>query len=204
MKASYIAILNSIELKGVNKDEYDIANSQFVVLSEAANVFANEIRDRPVTRVFGQVDIKLYADLGTFWNMLPPPDIDSASLDHRIEGDYNSDKNFNHEFQERMLSYSRRVISAHLLVNIGKTSVVPVFGVEEGGGQTRPGQRLGNQLHCFHDIIITDTNGKSDVVTLRNSAKNILRTFYETPKSSDHELEKQRIIAAAANNSCSC
>ena len=94
VKASYTAILNRIELKGVNKDKYDIANSQF----EAANVFANELRDRPVTRVFGQVDIKLYADLGTFWNMLPPPDIDS--LDHRIEGDYNSDKNFNHEFQD--------------------------------------------------------------------------------------------------------
>ena len=94
VKASYTAILNRIELKGVNKDEYDIANSQF----EAANVFANELRDRLVTRVFGQVDIKLYADLGTFWNMLPPPDIDS--LDHRIEGDYNSDKNFNHEFQD--------------------------------------------------------------------------------------------------------
>ena len=48
------------------------------------------------------------------------------------------------------------------------------------------------------DIIIADANGKSDVVTLRTSAKNILRTFYETPKSRDHELEKQRIIAAAA------
>ena len=52
VKASYTAILNRIELKGVNKDEYDIANSQF----EAANVFANELRDRPVTRVFGQVE----------------------------------------------------------------------------------------------------------------------------------------------------
>ena len=48
------------------------------------------------------------------------------------------------------------------------------------------------------DIIIADANGKSDVITLRTSAKNILRTFYETPKSSDHELEKQRLIAAAA------
>ena len=48
------------------------------------------------------------------------------------------------------------------------------------------------------DIIIADANGKSDVVTLRTSAKNILRTFYETPKLSDPELEKQRIIAAAA------
>ena len=52
------------------------------------------------------------------------------------------------------------------------------------------------------DIIIADTIGKSDVVTLRNSARNILRTFYETPKSSDHELEKQRIAAAAKLISC--
>ena len=48
------------------------------------------------------------------------------------------------------------------------------------------------------DIIIADANGKSDVVTLRTSAKNILRTFYKMPKSSDPELEKQRIIPAAA------
>ena len=37
------------------------------------------------------------------------------------------------------------------------------------------------------DIIIADANGKSDVVTLRTSAKNILRTFYEAPKSNDKE-----------------
>ena len=53
------------------------------------------------------------------------------------------------------------------------------------------------------DMIIADANGKSDVVTLRTSAKNILRDFYDTPKSNDPELEKDRIIAAAAELICS-
>ena len=53
------------------------------------------------------------------------------------------------------------------------------------------------------DMIIADANGKSNVVTLRTSAKNILRDFYDTPKSNDPEQEKDRIIAAAAELICS-
>ena len=49
------------------------------------------------------------------------------------------------------------------------------------------------------EILITSINGKSNVVTLRSTADNILQKFYETPKVTDTEAEKLRIIETAAS-----
>ena len=68
-----------------------------------------------------------------FQNMLPLPDIDISKLDYRIEADYNSEKKCDLAFQDEMLEYSRAAISAHLLLNIGKTSTKPEFEVESDG-----------------------------------------------------------------------
>jgi len=48
------------------------------------------------------------------------------------------------------------------------------------------------------EIIITEVNGKTNVVTLWSTATSILRDFYASPKEDDTDLEKQRIISAAA------
>ena len=53
IKASYTAILNKIDLKGVTVEERDIVMSQFRVLSQGANVLVGELRTKPVLIVFG-------------------------------------------------------------------------------------------------------------------------------------------------------
>lgn len=52
--------------------------------------------------------------------------------------------------------------------------------------------------HFVDNIIITDIVGKSSVVTLRETAKSILQTFYNRPQNDNHEDEKKAIIKAAA------
>eukprot|EP00794_Sanderia_malayensis_P002072 gene2072-2349_t len=49
-----------------------------------------------------------------------------------------------------------------------------------------------------HEIVITEINGKQNVVTFRSKARNILHEFYKSYKSDDVELEKIRIIETAA------
>ena len=50
-------------------------------------------------------------------------------------------------------------------------------------------------INQFRDqIIITALAGKSNVVTIRSSAENILRQFYESQKQEDIVSEKYRII----------
>lgn len=51
--------------------------------------------------------------------------------------------------------------------------------------------------HFKEDIIVSDMIGKSDVITLRRTAKSILREFYQTPRNNS-DLEKQAVIEAAA------
>ena len=52
----------------------------------------------------------------------------------------------------------------------------------------------------FQDrIIITEINGKANVVTFRTKAKKILHDFYEdTEDTEDEECKKQHIIVTAA------
>ena len=52
--------------------------------------------------------------------------------------------------------------------------------------------------HFKDRIIITELDGKSNVVTYRSTAFNILHQFYESPKTDDPEAEKFRIIETAA------
>ena len=49
-----------------------------------------------------------------------------------------------------------------------------------------------------NDIVISEINGISVIVTLRKKASHVLREFYDQQKSSDIEEEKRRIIVAAA------
>ena len=46
---------------------------------------------------------------------------------------------------------------------------------------------------------VASINGKADVVTFRSTASTILREFYDTPKHSDWEEEKHRIVQTAAD-----
>ena len=48
------------------------------------------------------------------------------------------------------------------------------------------------------DIIITEINGKSNVVTFRHTAASIISDFYQQPKETDPESEKNRTIEAAS------
>ena len=48
------------------------------------------------------------------------------------------------------------------------------------------------------NIIITERNGKPNVVTMWSTARNILHEFYAHPKQESSEIEKMRIIKTAA------
>lgn len=48
-------------------------------------------------------------------------------------------------------------------------------------------------------IVISGEDGKSDIVTLKETADSILRKYYEKPKNVDINLQKKLIIEAAAN-----
>ena len=50
------------------------------------------------------------------------------------------------------------------------------------------------------DVIITEINGKPNVVTFRSNAASILHKFYERPKQQDDNVEKLRIIETAVKN----
>ena len=52
--------------------------------------------------------------------------------------------------------------------------------------------------HFGDNLIITELNGKLNVVTFRRTAANILYDFYQEQKKDDPNMEKMRIIKAAA------
>ncbi|CAC5362574.1 unnamed protein product [Mytilus coruscus] len=52
--------------------------------------------------------------------------------------------------------------------------------------------------HFGDTIVITEINGKSNVVTFRSTAKSILQKFYQRPTQQDTEAEKKSIISTAA------
>ncbi|KAL5022362.1 hypothetical protein ScPMuIL_001517 [Solemya velum] len=51
--------------------------------------------------------------------------------------------------------------------------------------------------HLGDSVVISNINGKDNVVTFRTTAAKILQTFYENPKMNDENAEKRRIINAA-------
>ena len=53
--------------------------------------------------------------------------------------------------------------------------------------------------HFGEDIILTETNGKPNVITLRKTAKGILQEFHQRQSTHDPEVEKMNIIKTAAN-----
>ncbi|KAI0235012.1 hypothetical protein LSAT2_014604 [Lamellibrachia satsuma] len=58
----------------------------------------------------------------------------------------------------------------------------------------------GKLTEHFGDIIvITNINGKADVVTFKSTASNILNRFYEAPKLRDSEAEKMKIVKVGAD-----
>ena len=61
-------------------------------------------------------------------------------------------------------------------------------------------RHMKNKLHeHFGDrVVITEINGKSNVVTFKSTAVNILNEFFHTPNNEDSETEKRRIIKTAA------
>ena len=63
----------------------------------------------------------------------------------------------------------------------------------------RPHPHAGElQEHFGDQIIITETNGKPNVVTFRSTVANILHDFHAQPKSVDLETEKLNIIRTAS------
>ena len=52
--------------------------------------------------------------------------------------------------------------------------------------------------HFGNQIAVTNTNGKTDVLTLRTAASEILRDFHALKKGNDPEQEKIKVIEAAA------
>ena len=54
------------------------------------------------------------------------------------------------------------------------------------------------EKHFGRSKIITEINGKHNVVTLRSTAASILHEFYERQKSDDSQTEKLELIKAAA------
>ena len=53
------------------------------------------------------------------------------------------------------------------------------------------------QNHFGDTIVITEVNGKPNVVTFRHKASSIINDFYSRPKDNDSDVEKMRIIEAA-------
>lgn len=51
--------------------------------------------------------------------------------------------------------------------------------------------------HFGEQVVITNINGKPNIVTFRKAAAQILQEFYDTPKMDSEAEEKQRIIKAA-------
>ena len=54
------------------------------------------------------------------------------------------------------------------------------------------------QEHFKENILITEINGESNVVTFRHTAASIITDFYEQPHSDDSYSEKIKIIRTAA------
>ena len=53
--------------------------------------------------------------------------------------------------------------------------------------------------HFGNNVIITEINGKPNVVTLRSNAASILHEFYYRPKQQDADVERILIIETVAN-----
>ena len=53
--------------------------------------------------------------------------------------------------------------------------------------------------HFGNDLLITNINGKPDVATFWNTAADIFDKFYQTPKETDPEAERMRVIQTAAH-----
>ena len=53
--------------------------------------------------------------------------------------------------------------------------------------------------HLGDDVIVTEINGKPNVVTFCSNAASILHKFYERSKQQDDNVEKLRIIETVAN-----
>ena len=53
--------------------------------------------------------------------------------------------------------------------------------------------------HFGNKVIISEINGKPNVVTLRSNAASILHEFYDRPKQQDADAERRRNIETAAN-----
>ncbi len=59
--------------------------------------------------------------------------------------------------------------------------------------------KMRQQEHLKNDIVISEIEGKPNVVTLKQYADSILRDFYKSDKESDIVTQKTRLIEAAAN-----
>jgi len=68
------------------------------------------------------------------------------------------------------------------------------------GATAYSSKHMKNQIEKYfgEKIIITAVNGKKNVVTLWSAASSILQDFYASPKQTDPECEKHRIISTAA------
>ena len=54
------------------------------------------------------------------------------------------------------------------------------------------------QEHFLDQIVITQINGKPNIVTFRSTVANILHDFHAPPKNVDRETEKLNIIRTAS------
>jgi len=48
------------------------------------------------------------------------------------------------------------------------------------------------------ELVINNVHGRSDVVTVKETAANILQQFKDSPQTDDEEAEKRKIVRAAA------
>ena len=52
--------------------------------------------------------------------------------------------------------------------------------------------------HFDSAVVISEINGKSDVVTFKTTASEILHEFYRQPKEEDLSVKKRKIVEMAA------
>jgi hypothetical protein len=118
------------------------------------------------------------------------------SPDSKAEGNRGRPRNFDKEYHfQKVIEYLQENRDGQIAIK-DLVNMMNDFCAETVYSPVHLKRKLKD--HFGDNIIITDINGKSSVVTLRETAKSILQAFYSRPKNEDPEDQKKAIILAAA------
>jgi len=113
MKTSYAITLAMHDYKNATKDERELIDVQVRGLKEEVETYRSG--EVPWYEVVARMDETIQADLGTAWNMLPPPDCDMSAVNSGIKKKLNAQRKFDEAAWSDFVSYSRHAVLSHML-----------------------------------------------------------------------------------------